>query len=151
MKALVNYLQPIAVSLVAVFAPIKAMLLVTGFLIVSDLISGILAARKRGEKVTSAGLRRTVTKCLVYNMAILSGFLVEQYMLASIFPISKLIAGIISLVELKSILENLNTINGSDIFKTVLTQLGSVNDKTKAQLKEDVEQIAKAEVNPPQE
>jgi hypothetical protein len=146
MKAIPTYFQPLAVSLLSVFAPIKAMLLVTGFLIFTDLISGILAARKRGEKISSAGLRRTITKCLVYNLAILSGFLVEQYMLESVFPISKLIAGIISLVELKSILENLNTINGSDIFKTVLSQLGSVNDKTKNQLKVDVEAIVNTEI-----
>jgi phage-related holin len=127
-----KFLQAMLVSLAAVLAPIKAILLVTGFLIIADLISGVLAARKRGEAISSAGLRRTITKCLVYNLAVISGFLVEQYMLSSLFPISKLIAGIISLVELKSILENLNTINGSDIFKTVLAQLGSVNDKTKS-------------------
>lgn len=131
MKALINYLQPLALSLLAVFAPIKAILIVTGFLILADLISGILAARKRKEVINSAGLRRSVTKCLVYNLAIISGFLVETYMLESVFPISKLIAGLISVVELKSILENLNTINGTDIFKTVLTQLGSQNDKGK--------------------
>lgn len=146
MKPLINYLQPFTLSLLAVFAPVKAILIVTGFLIMADLLSGVLAARKRGEVINSAGLRRTVTKCLVYNLAIISGFLVEQYMLSSIFPISKLIAGLISVVELKSILENLNTINGTDIFKTVLTQLGSQNDKLKKQPVKEV----KAEITPPE-
>lgn len=130
-EALVKYVQPLFVSALAVFAPIKAILLVTGFLIISDLITGVLAAKKRGEAINSAGLRRTVTKILVYNLAVISGFLVETYMISDIFPISKLIAGVISIVELKSILENLNTINGTNIFKVIIEKLGSSNDAPK--------------------
>lgn len=140
-----KYLQPTAVSILAVFAPIKAILVVTGFLILADLVSGLLAAKKRGESINSSGLRRTVTKCLVYNLAVISGFLVEHYILGDLLPISKLIAGIISLVELKSILENLNVVNGVDIFKSVIEKLGSKNDE----LKKDLEETIKAEVNPP--
>ena len=125
---LVKYGQPLLLSTLAVLAPIKAILLVTGFLIFADLLSGVIAAKKRGETISSGGLRRTITKCLVYNLAVISGFLVEKYMLADIIPISKLISGVISLVELKSILENLNSINGTDIFKTVISSLGSKND-----------------------
>lgn len=125
-----KYLQPLIVSTLAVFAPIKAILLVTIFLVLADLLSGIFAAKKRGEPISSAGLRRTISKFLVYNLAVISGFLVETYMISDLLPISKLIAGVISMVELKSILENLNVINGTDIFKTVLNSLGSKNDPT---------------------
>lgn len=138
MKSLfVKHLEPMMIALLAVFAPVKAVLLVTGFLIFADLISGIMAARKRGEKISSAGLRRTLSKCLVYNLAVISGFLVETYMISDLLPISKLIAGVISLVELKSILENLNTINGTDIFKTVISSLGSKNDEEKKEPPKD--------------
>jgi phage-related holin len=123
--------QPLLLSILAVFAPIKSILIVTGFLIITDLISGILAAKKRGETISSSGLRRTVTKMLVYNLAVISGFLVEKYMISDILAISKLIAGVISIVELKSILENLNTINGSSIFKGIIEKLGSSNDSPK--------------------
>lgn len=129
--ALAKYGQPLLLSTLAVLAPIKAILLVTGFLIFADLLSGVIAAKKRGETISSCGLRRTITKCLVYNLAVISGFLVEKYMLADIIPISKLISGIVSLVELKSILENLNTIYGNDIFKSLIKKLGSENDITK--------------------
>lgn len=141
MKAFTDYLQPLLVSTLAVFAPIKSVLIVTFVLILCDMFSGILAALKRGEKISSAGLRRSVTKFLVYNMAIITGFLVEHYMLSMIFPISKLIAGLISVVELKSILENLNTVNGSDIFKSVLNQLGSKNDEIKKEVVEDLKKV----------
>ena len=126
-----EHIQPILMSTLAVFAPVKAILIVTGVLIMADLISGIMAAKKRGESISSAGLRRTITKIFVYNMAVVTGFLVEKYMITDIFPVSKLIAGIISVVELKSILENLNTINGTDIFKTIIEKLGSSNDAPK--------------------
>lgn len=128
---LVKYAQPLALSTLAVLAPIKAILLVTGFLIFSDLVSGVIAARKRGEIISSSGLRRTITKILVYNLAVISGFLVETYMISELLPVSKLISGVIALVELKSILENLNNINGTDIFKTVISSLGSKNDEKK--------------------
>jgi len=124
-----DYLIGLVVTTAAIFAPIKAIFLVTGILIFSDLILGIMAAKKRGEKVTSAGLRRTATKVFVYNAAIILGFLVETFMLEGFLPISKITAGLMSVVELTSILENLNTINGSPVFKKLIEKLGSVNDK----------------------
>lgn len=122
-----KFLQPLLVSLLAVFSPIHSILIVSCFLIIADLASGIMAAKKRGEVITSAGYRRTLSKFLVYNLAIISGFLVERYMVSDLVPLSKLIAGVISLTELKSILENLNSINGVDIFKSVIAFVGSKN------------------------
>lgn len=116
------------ISTVAIFAPAKALILVTGVLIFADLLTGILAAKKRGEKIKSAALRRTVTKCFVYESAILLGFLVETYMLDGFIPVSKIAAGLISIVELKSILENLDKINGNPIFTVLVKKLGSIND-----------------------
>jgi hypothetical protein len=128
-----DYVTGLLLSTLAVFAPIKALLLVTGILIFSDLISGILAARKKGQKISSAGMRRTVTKVAVYNAAIMLGFLTETYMLDGFLPLSKIAAGLISVVEFKSILENLDTINGNPIFKTLIEKLGSINDNKKTE------------------
>ena len=123
-----DFLTGLLVSTVAVFAPAKAIILVTLVLIMSDLVTGILAARKRGEQIKSAGLRRTATKLFVYEAAILLGFLVETFMIDGFIPVSKMAAGVISLIEMKSILENLDAINGSPIFQSLIKQLGSVND-----------------------
>jgi hypothetical protein len=124
-----DYIMGLVVSTVAVFAPIKAVLIVTGLLIFADLITGVLAARKKGEQITSAGLRRTVTKIAIYNTAIMLGFLSETYMLDGIIPVSKIASGLIAVVELSSLYENLNVLHGSNIFKALLEKLGSVNDK----------------------
>lgn len=120
--------EAVLASVVAIFAPIHAIILITGLLIAVDTISGIIAAYKRGEKINSSGLRRTVTKSCVYLTAVCLGFLVEHYMIDDFFPLSKIIAGAISFVELKSILENLDSINGSSVFKAVIEKLGSIND-----------------------
>ena len=116
-------------TLLAVFAPIKAIMITVGVLIISDLILGTVAAKKRGEVITSAGFRRTVVKGFVYQSAIILGFLTEKYLLDGAMPVSKIVAGLIGLVELTSCLENLNAINGSPIFKKLIEKLGSQNDK----------------------
>ncbi len=126
-----KFIHTLFLSILAVFAPIKAIVHVTILLIIIDLLSGVWAAKKRGETVTSAGLRRTVTKLFVYLSAIICGYLVEVYMISDILPLSKLISGVIALVEMKSILENLNSINGSDIFKSILSYLDSKNHEPK--------------------
>lgn len=117
-------------SIFAVFAPIKALIFSVGFLIFVDCVTGVWAAKTRGEKISSAALRRTVSKMVIYQMAILSGFLVEHYMISELFPISKLVAGAIGMVEFKSVLENSTVITGQDLFKSLIQKLGSKNDKS---------------------
>lgn len=123
-----NYFEALLISVLAVLAPIKAAMITVGVLIFADLICGLLAAHKRGDKITSAGLRRTATKCFVYQASIITGFLVEKFLIGDIVPVSKIIAGLIGTVELKSLLENLDTINGSPLFLSLINRLGSNND-----------------------
>jgi hypothetical protein len=122
-----TWLKALAASIFAVLAPIHTVMLVTGILIFVDLITGVLAARKRGEIITSAALRRTVTKLAVYQTAVITGFLCETYLLGGALPVVKLAAAAIGLVEMKSISENLNAINGSPIFADMVKALGSKN------------------------
>src|SRR5687768_11990257 len=83
-------------------APIKPLLITVEVLVFADLITGVLAARKRKEPIRSAGLGRTVSKMLVYQLAVISGHLVGKYMIDDAIPVVKLVAGVIGLVELKS-------------------------------------------------
>lgn len=121
-------------TLVSLFAPAKMLLLSVGILILVDLITGIWAALKRGERIKSAALRRTVSKMFIYQLAVISGFLVEHYMLDGFLPVSKIVASVIGMVELASVLENANTILGQNLFGALIKKLGSDND-----LKEMVE------------
>lgn len=124
-----GWLKSAALAIFAIFAPVHTVMATVGALICIDLISGIMAARKRKEPVTSAALRRTLSKMIIYQIAVISGFLAEHYMLGDSLPIVKLIAATIGLVEMKSILENLNDINGAPLFASIISSLGSKNDK----------------------
>lgn len=117
-----KYLEALVLSTLAVFAPIKAILLVTGALIMIDLVTGIFAAWKRKEPITSTGIKRTVIKCLVYNLAVITGFLIEKYLTDSL-PFVKLISGLIGTTEGLSILENLNAISDGKLLKPVIDKL----------------------------
>jgi hypothetical protein len=116
---------------IAVLAPIKAIMIVVGLLIFADLILGIWASIKRGEEIKSSAMRRTISKLVVYQVAIITGFLCETYLLGGTIPISKLVGAAIGMVEIKSIFENSNSILGYDLLKNVLSKLGSDNDKPK--------------------
>jgi hypothetical protein len=124
-----TWLKAVAVSLFALLAPIHAVMAVTGAMIFIDLATGVLAARKRKEPITSAALRRTVTKIVVYQTGIITAFLCEHYLLSDSLPIIKLAAAAIGLVEMKSISENLNELNGAPIFATLVKALGSQNQE----------------------
>lgn len=141
-----QFLTYIGVALVAILAPIKALIMTVFFLIIADLITGIWASLKRNEKIKSAVMRRTISKTVVYQLAVISGFLVEMYMLDSILPVSKIVASVIGLVELKSILENSNSILGYNLFKNVITKLGSENDQLKEEIAEKVKQTVKQQM-----
>lgn len=123
-----NWLKTLGLSVLAVFAPIKMVIISVGVVIFADMFFGIWAAHKRGEKITSAAMRRTITKMFTYQGAILTGYLGETYLLSEIIPVVKLISGIIGLVEIKSLLENISEISGLN-FKSVIKMLGSDNDK----------------------
>ncbi len=116
-------LRALAISLLAVFAPIQPMLIAAFALAGVDLMLGILAARKQGKLITSSGLKRTIGKIFLYEVALLMGFVAQKYLLSDIMPATKIIAGFIGATELKSILENLDIINGAPMFSTIVTKL----------------------------
>lgn len=112
----------------AVFAPIQGVIITVGILIFGDMFTGVWAAYKRKEPITSAALRRSVTKMAVFQFAVLSGYLLEVYLLGGLLPVAKLVAGVVGLVEFKSVLENAKEITGLD-FSSVIKKLGSKNDE----------------------
>jgi len=116
-------IKTIAIAIIAVFAPAKAVLLTVMVLTLCDLATGLLAALKQQIPITSSGLKRTVVKILVYQTAALSAFLVEQYLTPIELPIMKMVTGLIGVTELKSVLENLDIISGGSFFSTLISRL----------------------------
>jgi len=112
--------------LLAILAPAKAMLITALTLIMIDLITGVIAARKRGEPITSAGLGRSISKLLVYELALVIGFITQTYMLPEV-PVASIISGYIGLTECTSCLENINEISGNNLLKSIVDKLSSKN------------------------
>lgn len=123
-----DFLQQLLIASLAALAPIKAIIVSVGILILADLITGIMAAHKRGEKISSAAMRRTISKMFVYQLTVISGFLLEKYLLDGVLPIAKIVAGVIGMVEFKSMLENVNKITGLDLLSEFIKKIGSKND-----------------------
>ena len=128
MKSALTWLQPLALSIIAMFAPAKQLFIAATILIIADCLTGVWAAYKTGQPVTSAGIRRTANKLILYNLGIGCGFLVQKYLMADLIPVSNIVSSALGLAELKSIIENADKINGGSIMKTILARLGSVND-----------------------
>lgn len=133
-----KFLEATIAAVLAVFAPIKPVILTMLVLVLVDLITGILAARKKGKQITSAGFRRTVVKLSLYLTAICIGYLVEKHLLSDYIAVSKIAAGLIGLTEVKSLFENLDVLNNEPIFKSLIKKLGSANDEIKEDVKEQL-------------
>ena len=108
------WLLKAVVWIAVLLLPIHASMEAVGALVAADLLTGIWAAHKRGEKLTSWGLRKTVSKVLAYELAIVLAYVMEANFLAFL-PVVKTIAGYIAAVEFKSATENLSKITGLDL------------------------------------
>lgn len=113
----------IVLALLLLFSPIKATLIAVMALTMIDLVSGILAAIKLKQPITSSGLKRTIIKILAYEIVIMLGFVTEQYMTGDLIPIVKTLAGIIGITELKSVLENIGAITGIPVIDLLISKL----------------------------
>lgn len=112
------WLLKLALLLGIFLAPIRASMAAVCLLVVADLFTGIWAAHHRGEKISSWGLRKTVSKVLAYELAVVLAYTVEQSGV-SFLPLVKAIAGFILMTELQSATENLGRITGLDLWQTV--------------------------------
>lgn len=125
---MLKYVRNLAIAIVALFAPAQGMLMAAAALIAIDLATGLLAAKKRGDKITSAGLKRTVVKITIYEIAIALAFITETYLSLGFMPLARIVSSFIGVTELKSIYENLNELGGGDLLKTIISRLSGPNE-----------------------
>jgi len=108
----------------AVFLPIKELMLTIGFLVGADLVVGVWKAIKTGQRIRSRRMSDTITKLLLYQLAIMSGFLIETFIISELIPITKLIATVIAIIEFKSIIESIEAVTGKDLWSKIKTIIG---------------------------
>ncbi len=98
--------------------PIWPFIITAIALVFADAVTGVIAAKKRGEKITSRGFYRTSQKIVVYMVSILACEGIRIVFVPGI-PVTYTAAAAISVTELKSILENTRTVSGVNIFQQI--------------------------------
>ena len=126
------YLSALLLSIVGIFSPIVPLMLTVGFLIATDFFFALWKAYKRKEKITSRKMYNTVPKIFIYNLMIISVFLLEKYIIQSGVPIEKVAATAIGLVETKSICESFYSLTGIDLMDKFKDLFSRGESKTKS-------------------
>jgi len=133
LKSFISFFWKYILIAFAFIAPIQPYLYCIYFLIFLDLLSGLYKAKKKGEPITSKRLKDTVTKLGWYTIPLLAVFAVDVCILkSSSCYLSRIVAGTISMIEVKSNFENASEMLGFDLWSMVRDKLTAyVNDKLK--------------------
>ena len=107
--------------LLAYFCPIREVVHVLLIFLGIDFISGIWASVKEGNHVKSYKLRRTVYKFIWYTVAVMAAYMMEITFHLAWSRMANITGGVICIVELTSIFENISRITGEPIFKIIIT------------------------------
>lgn len=115
-------LKSIFVACIAFFAPIFQAMIAVGILILIDTLTGIIAAKKTGETITSKKMGGCITKSIVYQLLIISAHLCETFLFAQI-PFVKISLAFLAMTEFTSVNENIHKSTGKSaltLFKSIL-------------------------------
>jgi hypothetical protein len=140
---ILDYLKALSISTLSFFLPIVPLILLVGLFILCDTILGIWAAIKRGERITSRKLGNIVPKMLLYQGAVLVGYVLDHLLLGEFVNyvfnidmlITKLIAMTLIFIESVSLNENMECITGKNIFKSFKDMI-TRTAKIKGQIKD---------------
>lgn len=136
-----DFLIAFIISILAVFSPIKPLLLTTGFLIAADFIFGVYKAYRQDPKsITSRKMGHTISKILLYNLAIISVYLIEHFILSDQLPLAKIVSGIICITELKSIDESFKIAFGFSFYDRLIGIIKRGTSQTKDVLPGEVDE-----------
>ena len=105
--------------LFTLLAPLTGVIITVILLIVVDFITGSYASYVKRKPIESKRIGHTVSKFFIYNLVIISAYFLEKEIVSEV-PFMKVIAGFISIAEIKSILENYNNIYGINPFKALI-------------------------------
>lgn len=116
METIKIYLFALLYWVVVYFQPTLEFMLLVGFFVVMDTITGMAAAIKTDTPITSKKFRAIFPKFIVYGAAVLVAHVIQRQFFPD-FPAMKIIAGFVAYSELMSIDENIQKISGVSMFK----------------------------------
>ncbi|MEM9680609.1 MAG: phage holin family protein [Bacteroidota bacterium] len=124
--------------LLTLLSPLNGVMVTMVFLIIVDFITGSYASFKKRIPIRGSRIAHTVSKFFIYNLVILAAYFLEKHIVDEV-PFLKIIAGFIAIAEIKSILENYNSIYGVNPFKAL------INVMKLTPLKDTVETLTEGE------
>jgi len=138
----IKYAKALILSLSTFFLPIQPLLILVGLFILSDTVLGVWAAMKNGEKITSKKLGAIIPKMLLYQSAVVIGFLLDTYLLNEFVMlivsvdllVTKMIAMTLVYIEILSINENFEVITTKNLFqsfKKLITRAAKIKEDIK--------------------
>lgn len=119
--------------LAAFLSPIFGLLVFSGVLIFADILTGVWASKKRGEKYSSEKLKKSWSKVVLYPLGIIIGHYAE--LLVPEIPFVKGAALLLMMIEFKSLEENFSDILGLSLMKYIRALVSKGFNKA---LKEEV-------------
>ena len=111
----------------AFFLPISGILIMIGVLIIIDTFTGIWKANKLKDKITSRKLSSIISKLALYEVTVIMFFLIDKFILNDIlltffsvpFMLTKIVALVLSSIEVMSINENYKVVKGIDLWQSM--------------------------------
>lgn len=113
-----NKITLLFITCFAILSPIKPLIVVSLIMIIFDFMTGVWKNVKKGEEFQSSKMSNTISKTVLYNIAIISAFLLEIYIIPFL-PVSKIVAGFLVTTEFQSLIENIGEITGIDIWGNI--------------------------------
>ena len=128
----------------AFFIPISGILIMIGVLICIDTFTGIWKANKLEEKITSRKLSSIISKLALYEVTVIMFFLIDQFILNDIiltffsvpFMLTKVVALVLSSIEVMSINENYKVVKGIDLWQSMKLLFARAKD-----IRDDINKI----------
>lgn len=114
-------IETVLIFLAAFIAPIATIMWALGFLVFTDMVLAMWTAYKTGVTITSRKMSATISKGILYMLAIIVAHVVELYLFP--IPCVSAVAGLIAMIEVKSMGESFAKLLGYDIFKQLITNL----------------------------
>lgn len=118
-----TWLLHLWIGLVAFISPLFPLAILVSTLIGTDFVFGIYRAYKTRQEINSRKMGHTISKLFLYNLAVLSVFMLEKLVFGTDTQFTKVVVGVIAMVELKSIDESFRILYGFSIYESLIDKI----------------------------
>lgn len=113
------------------FMPVVPAIMWLGAFVAIDFLTGLWKAKKLKEPIQSKKMANSITKVVMYFLAIICSRVMEtQFLPVGLLPftITQACIGFISVIEFKSIMENISTILEMPLWAFIKEKLNGMRD-----------------------